>query len=75
MRRVLAVVTVVVAVAAFFLPTTRASATGPTGPPPGNGHVLSAGQVPTTCTESDGANGASAYGSTFGYYWSDVSNR
>jgi PKD repeat protein len=74
MRRIFAMATVVLAVAAFFLPPTTASA-GPTGPPPGNAHVLSAGQVPTTCTASDGDNGASAYGSTYGYYWSDVSNR
>ena len=51
------------------------AAAAPIGSPPGNGHVVAAGQIPTTCTEADGAAGASAYSSTLGYYWSETGSR
>ena len=44
------------------------------GAPPGNGVVLSSGQLPGVCSEGDYTRGASAYGSNYGYYWSDKSN-
>ncbi len=52
-----------------------AAASGPIGSPPGNGRVLSPGQIPTVCTQADFDAGASAYRSNSGYYWSDVSSR
>jgi len=74
MRRVFAVITVLLTLVVMFLPPQDASATGPTGPPPFNGHVLAPGVVPTHCSESDGQQGASAYAASLGYYWSDDAN-
>ncbi len=47
----------------------------PVGSPPGGGHVLDAGQIPTVCTQAEFDAGASAYSSNYGYYWSETSSR
>ena len=45
----------------------------PVGSPPGDGKVLAPGQLPSFCTEGD--VGTSAYSTSYGYYWSETSDR
>lgn len=46
----------------------------PVGEPP-FGPELAPGQIPKVCIEADGAAGASAYGSSTGFYWSELNDK
>jgi PKD repeat protein len=63
----------VLAMAVAITVPSAPSASAAQSPPPAGVQVLSAGQVPTVCSQGDYDSGASAYHSNFGVYWSETS--